>query len=101
MSNEVKWSKESKEDFEIMKKYIGEEPLLINLYYSKPFLIFSLDSTRTIVAVLLENNNNGYEKPIAFFRKALRDVELKYSLMEKQAYAMVKGLKFSGCYVLY
>ena len=32
-------------------------------------------------------------QPIAFFSKALRDAPLKYNIMEKQAFALVKALK--------
>ena len=41
------------------------------------------------------------EQPIAFFNKALRDAELRYEIMEKQAYALVKALKAFRVYVLH
>ena len=41
------------------------------------------------------------EQPIAFFSKSLRDFELKYSILEKHAYALVKDLKFFRIYVLH
>ena len=41
------------------------------------------------------------EQPIAFFSKMLRDGELKYDIMEKQAYALVKALKYFGVYILH
>jgi len=31
--------------------------------------------------------------PVAFFMKTLRDVELRYDIIEKQAYALIKSLK--------
>jgi hypothetical protein len=43
----------------------------------------------------------GREQPIAFFSKALRDAELRYEIMEKQAYALVKALKDFRVYVLH
>jgi hypothetical protein len=57
--------------------------------------------TETVAAVLLQKNNQGQEKPIAFFSKALRDVELRYEIMENQAYALVKALKAFKVYVLH
>jgi hypothetical protein len=39
--------------------------------------------------------------PIAFFSKSLRDAELRYDILEKQAYAMVKALKSFRTYVLH
>eukprot|EP00253_Pinus_taeda_P026975 PITA_26975 len=41
------------------------------------------------------------KKPIAFFSKALRDAPLKYQIMEKQAYALVKTIKYFRVYILY
>jgi hypothetical protein len=41
----------------------------------------------------LHKNVEGLEKTISFFSRALRDVEIKYDIMEKQAYALVKSLK--------
>lgn len=43
--------------------------------------------------VLLQNNEEGYEKPIEIFSHALIDVELKYIILEKQAYPMAKYFK--------
>lgn len=45
--------------------------------------------------------DEGYEQPISFFSKALRDVELKYSLIKKHAYALVKALKSFRVYILH
>ena len=44
---------------------------------------------------------NGQEQPIAFFSKALRDAPLKYNIMEKQAFALVKALKYFRVYILH
>ena len=50
---------------------------------------------------MLQKNKEGLEQPIAFFTKTLRDSELKYSILEKQAYALVKALNFFRIYVLH
>jgi hypothetical protein len=75
--------------------------VLISPDYSKDFLIFSFASCDTVAAVLLQKNDQGQEQPIAFFSKALRDAELRYEIMEKQAYALVKALKAFRVYVLH
>jgi hypothetical protein len=69
--------------------------------YTKEFLIFSCASEHTIAIVLLQKNEQGFEKPIAFFSKSLKDAELKYDILEKQDYAMVKALKYFRTYVLH
>jgi hypothetical protein len=99
--NEVKWTTEPRESFVQIKRALTEAPVLISPDYSKDFLIFSFASCDTVAAVLLQKNDQGREQPIAFYNKALRDAELWYEIMEKQAYALVKALKAFRVYVLH
>jgi hypothetical protein len=78
-----------------------DAPVLISPDYSKEFLIFSFASNDTLVVVLLQKNSDGMEQPISFFSRDLRDVEVRYDIMEKQAYALVKSLKDFRVYVLH
>ena len=98
---EVKWTTEAKNAFEKIKMALTEAPVLVSPYFTKEFLTFSFPSEDTIAAVLLQKNKEGLEQPIAFFSKNLRDSELKYSILEKQAYALVKAMKFFRIYVLH
>jgi len=99
--NRVNWTTEARASFVHIKKFISKAPVLASPDYLKDFLIFSFASEHTIVAVLLQKNEEGFKQPIAFFSKSLRDAELKYNIMEKQAYAMVKALKAFRTYVLH
>jgi len=99
--SEVKWTTEAKASFENIKKFIGEAPMLASPDYMKEFLIFSFTSEHTIVVVLLQKNKEGFEQPIAFFNKILRDADLKYDILEKHTYTMVKALKYFRTYVLH
>jgi hypothetical protein len=47
--------------------------MLFSPDYSKDFLIFSFAYDDSVAAVLLQKNDQGREKPIAFYNKALRD----------------------------
>ena len=73
---------------------LTEAPVLVSPDFTREFLTFSFASKDTIAAVLLQKNKEGLEQPIAFFSKTLRDSKLKYSILEKQAYALVKALNF-------
>jgi hypothetical protein len=99
--NRIKWIVESRSSFDQIKKVVTKAPMLISPNYSKDFMIFSFTSLDTVAAILLQNNDEGFDQPIAFFNKALRDAELKYRIMEKQAYALVKNLKYFRVYVLH
>ena len=78
-----------------------EAPTLISPDYTKGFYIFSFASYEIVVAVLLKKNDEGIDHPIALFRKTLRDVELKYDPIEKQAYSLIKYLKTFIIYILH
>jgi hypothetical protein len=99
--NEVKWTVEPRGSFDQIKRALTEAPVLISPDYSKDFLIFSFASFDTMAVVLLQKNIEGLEQPISFFSQALRDAEIKYDIMEKQAYALVKSLKAFKVYVLH
>ena len=51
--------------------------------------------------MLLQKNEEGYEQPIAFYRKTLRDAPLKYNILEKKAFALIKALKDFRVYILH
>jgi hypothetical protein len=70
-NSEVKWTAEAKASFAHIKKVISEAPVLASPDYLKDFLIFSFVSEHTLAAILLQKNEEGFEKPIAFFSKSL------------------------------
>jgi hypothetical protein len=98
--SEVKWAEEAKCSFNAIKEAITTAPVLTSPDFTKVFYIFSFASRDTIAAVLLQKNAEDQEQPVAFFSKVLRDVEVKYELLEKQAYALIKSLKAFRVYIL-
>ena len=98
---EVKWTAEAKNSFEKIKMALTKAPVLVSPDFKKEFLTFSFASEDNLDVVLLQKNKDGLEQPIAFFSKTLRDSELRYSTLEKQAYSLVKSLKFFRIYVLH
>ena len=90
--NEIKWTVESQNYFDQIKKDFTKAHVLIIPDYSKDFMIFSFSSFDTVATVLLQKSAEGLEQPISFFSRALRDTEIKYDIMEKKAYDLVKYL---------
>eukprot|EP00253_Pinus_taeda_P029152 PITA_29152 len=74
---------------------------LSNTDYSKEFHIFSFASEDSLAVVLLQANGEGSEQLVAFFSKTLMDTELRYDIIEKQAYALIKSLKAFRFYILH
>jgi len=75
--------------------------LSVNTRFDRDFIIFSFASKHTIAPILQQKDDQGYEKPIAFFSKALRDAPLKYPIVEKQTYTLAKAIKDFRVYILY
>jgi hypothetical protein len=90
--HDLKWSDEAKKAFDDIKQALCHSHVLISPNYAKDFQIFYFASDSTMADMLLQKNNDGLEQPIAFMSKTLQGVELNYKSMEKQAYALVKGL---------
>jgi hypothetical protein len=97
----IKWDTESKQSFKQVKRALTQALILISPDFTKDFYLFSFASEHTIATVLLQTNNEGYEQPIAFFNKDLRDASLNYKIMEKQAFSLVKAIKDFRVYILH
>jgi hypothetical protein len=67
----IKWSQEEKATFQRIKQALVEALVLVIPDYAKDIFIFSFAFEETIVVVLLQNNQEGHEQPIAFFSKSL------------------------------
>lgn len=99
--SEIKWTNAKIKSFETIKRAIMEAPTLINPDYNKEFHIFSFASCDTLAAVLLQKYDEGTENPVAFFSKTLRDAELRYDIIENEAYALIKSLNAFQIYILH
>ena len=89
----VEWTAEAKEAFVEIKRAIADAPVLVSPNYSKPFHIYSFASDHSCAGMLTQKSNEGNEHPIAFMSAPLKDAELKYPSVEKQAYALVRAVK--------
>jgi len=88
-----KWSKDERESFELIKKAIINAPSLTTLDFLKPFVLYTFSSDTSYAVVLTQLNDQNIEAPISFFSSNLQGVELNYSVVEKQAFAVFKTLK--------
>jgi hypothetical protein len=91
--SEIKWTPEARKYFEDIKVALTKAPMLANPNFLKDFILFSFSSEHTITGVLLQKDEHNFERHIAYYSRRLRDSPLKYDIMEKQAYALVKALK--------
>lgn len=56
-------------------------------------MVYAFGSIETISAMLVLQNQEGLEQPIAFFSQVLKDCELSYSFFEKHVLAIIRSLQ--------
>lgn len=86
------WTKEAKNSFQAIKEALTTAPALMNLDFSKDFILYAYGGSEVIYAMLVQQSSEGLEQPITFFSKGLEEYEQRYSFVEKHVLAIVKSL---------
>ena len=92
-NSNFKWREVGKKAFQNIKTAIANAPILCHPNYKQDFIIYFYAFEHTLSAILMQNNDEGVQAPIAFMSIPLKNHELKYLQIEKHAYAVVKAFK--------
>ena len=78
----AQWTWEEPEDkaFEELKRWICEEPVLLQPDQKKPFEVEIDASNYTIGAVLMQKDDNNVLHPVAFFSKTMNQAQRNYDV---------------------
>jgi hypothetical protein len=82
------WTEEAEKSFNLLKRKIMEQPVLVLSYFQKTFQVKCNASGFVIGAVLSQE-----DIPIAYFSEKLNEVKVKYSTYDKDFYAIIQALK--------
>jgi hypothetical protein len=82
------WTEEAEKSFNLPKKKITEQPILILLDFSKTFQV-RCDANGFAIGVVLSQD----DRPIAYFSEKLNEVKIKYSTYDKEFYGVIQALK--------
>jgi hypothetical protein len=74
--------------FKLLKEKIIEKPFLVFPDFSRTFQVRCCASGFVIGAILSQDN-----RPIAYFSERLNDTKVKYSMYDKDFYAVIQALK--------
>ena len=88
-----KWTEEQQTAFTILKAAYTSEPVLLCPDYTKPF---RLECDASLVAsggVLLQDDVNGSEHPVAFFSKSHSPAERNYMTYDREFLAIILCLR--------
>ena len=88
-----KWGHNEIQDLDTIKQAIINSPSPTTLNFSNHFILYTFASSTSYAVVLTQINDKKIETPISFFSSNLQGVELNYSVVEKQDFAVFKTLK--------
>ena len=90
-----RWSWGTKEEtaFQLAKDALQTDAVLVHYDSSKPLILACDASQYGIGAVLSHKMENGQERPIAYVSRTLNPAEKRYSQLDKEALAIVSGVK--------
>lgn len=94
------WSQEADEAYRSLKQSLISGPCLQLPRFDKPFAIATDASSYALGCVLLQDDDNGFQHPIACASRKLSDSELNYSVFEKEALGIVFGVNHFRHYLL-
>lgn len=83
--NEFKWTEECQTAFDIAKKEMASDRILVHYDPTKPLRLVCDASFYGIGAVLMHVETDGSEKPICFLSRVLSKSEKNYSMIHKEA----------------
>jgi hypothetical protein len=82
------WTEEAEKSFNLLKRKITDQPVLVLPYFLKTFQVKCDASEFAIRAVLSQD-----DRPIAYFSEKLNEAKEKYSTYGKEFYAIIQALK--------
>jgi hypothetical protein len=91
-TKEILWDPEAEASFERLKELINECPKLYYLNEKYPIVLCTDASDYAIGAYLFQVDEELKERPIRFLSKTLCGAQLRWSTIEKEAYAIYIAL---------
>jgi hypothetical protein len=87
------WGEEQDKAFQQAKEALQADSLLVHFDPEKPLVLACDASDYGIGAVLSHTMEDGQERPIAYTSRTLSAAEKRYSQLDKEALAIVSGVK--------
>ena len=88
-SNRFIWGEEETAAFNKLKEALTGEEVLTYPNFDKPFMVTTDASQFALGGVITQEDDQGRERPICFASRNLHKAELNYSVLEKEALAIV------------
>ena len=97
--DKVIWEPQHQEAFETLIERLSTNPILQGPDYSKEFVLHTDASNVGIGAVLSQLNEDGEDRPVAYFSRKLLPREKNFAAVDKGCLAIVDGIRHFQVYL--
>ena len=84
-----KWDPACQHNFELIKKYLANPPILVPPIAGRPLILYITATPTALGALLAQLDDTGKERAIYYISRTLVGYELNYTPMEKACLAVV------------
>ncbi|XP_072074037.1 uncharacterized protein [Arachis hypogaea] len=84
-----KWETECEEAFQHFKRVLAEPPVLAKPQTGETLYLYLSITEEALAAALIHENEKKEQKSVYFISKVLQDAEIRYSRLEKLAFALL------------
>jgi transposase InsO family protein len=95
---EWEWTKECQSAFEKVRDALVSKPVLAVADPNKPYVLHTDASDHAMGAILMQEDENGEARPIAYASKTFNDAQRNYDTTEREALAIVWALQHFNTY---
>jgi transposase len=93
-----RWNDEANVAFNKIKQALVSSPILTCPDFSKTFSVHC-DASNFGIGAMLTQEDNGIEKPIAYFSRSLSKQQQNYSITERELLSVIVALEHWQCYL--
>ena len=86
------WGEEQQEAFDTLKKLLISSRVMAHPNTQKPYKLYTDACEYAVGAILVQEDDEGIERPIQYLSKQFAGAQLRWATIEKEAYAVVYAL---------
>ena len=94
------WGAKQQQAFDTLKHELCSDRVMAFPNPSQPYILYTDASDKAIGGILCQEDPDGIERPIQYVSAKLSSAAQKYSVIEKECYAVVYCLDKLRCYLL-
>ena len=90
---EFKWTPECEQSFQELKNILTSNLIMAYPQPGKPYKLYTDACNYAVGAILVQEDENGVERPVHYLSKQLTSVQQRWATIEKEAYGIVYALQ--------